>query len=82
MTAFARVNSTFVSMLFSNSQNQQALNEQLRLMAERQKVQKSREQMLRDLQSTIAKIDSDIHKNRAQTAANINKGIGKLLSGQ
>lgn len=82
MTSFARVNSNYVSMLFSNPQNQQALNEQLRLMAERQKAQKDREQMLKDLRNTIGKIDSEIHKQRTQTAIKINKEMGKLLSGQ
>lgn len=82
LTNFALTNSTLVSMLYSNQQNQQALNNQLNQMwAERLKAQKDREKTLQSMQDSIAKIDSEIHKNRAKTAGNINKGMQQVLLG-
>ena len=70
-------------MLYSNQQNQQALNSKLdQMWAERQKAQQDREKTLQSMQDSIAKIDSEIHKGRAKTATNISKGIQQLLLGR
>jgi len=69
-------------MLYANQQNRQALNDTLNQMwAERQKAQKDRVKTLQSMQDSIAKIASEIHKHRAKTAIDINKGMRRLVAG-
>ena len=82
LSNFALTNSNLISMLYANPQNQQALNNQLNQMwTERQKSQKDREKTLKSMQDSLAKIDGEIHKNRAKTAIDLNKSMRQLLSG-
>ena len=82
LTNFALTNSNLISMLYANPQNQQALNNQLNQMwTERQKSQKDREKTLKSMQDSLAKIDGEIHKNRAKTVIDLNKSMRQLLRG-
>jgi hypothetical protein len=76
LTNFALTNSTHVSMLYANPENQQELSDQLSQMwTEGQKARKDRGKTLQSIQDSIAKIGGEIHKHRARTAVDINEGL-------
>ena len=69
-------------MMYSNSQNQQALTDQLNLYTARQRAARDRGKTLRDLQDAVSKIDSEVHKNRARTATDLSRGMSRILVGE
>jgi len=68
-----------LAQVASDQQNVQ--NQALNMWAERKKAEKEREKTLKGLQDAVAKLDSDIHKNRAKTSMDINKQMQGLLIG-
>ncbi len=73
---------TSVMLNLALAQQQSAISQTLQLYAERMKSQQSREQTLKALQSAIAKIDSEMSKNRVRTAQDVNKAVHSMLLGK
>ncbi|HPZ09491.1 MAG TPA: hypothetical protein PL110_15405 [Candidatus Eremiobacteraeota bacterium] len=61
----------------SDAQAQQTCS--LNIWSERHKTEKDRIKTLEGLRDAVAKIDAEIHKNRAKTAQSINKDMQQLL---
>ncbi|WP_295445950.1 hypothetical protein [uncultured Thiodictyon sp.] len=56
-------------------------NQMLSLYAAQQKAQADRARTLEGLRNAVARIDSEMHKNRCNTAMEINRNIQQLLIG-